>query len=494
MPPATVHRPPQTLKQAKKAFQKAGKAPRISAVEQRRLERAAELRERAEAIEKREKNKKANAKKKAEKEERERKKRKRMGIPEPVNEGYISPRQVRMGVYLGKRKREGVEGEAGDEVREGVAKKTKEGVEIAPKSPAARYSPSGRNPLRDRSTNVTLRSQSYKTYTAKQQMTVPEEDWAALVESCSEMEHKDELLQSTPKELLMKSKSPHPKFNRVITRSQSQRVIALEPQGITLDEEWESMLESNSQIERDISTDIDTPLLAPIVTTPISGSPSTLAPCVDDTADLLARISTQDMLGCDELSPLAPVETPEKHSPAMQEGNIMDQDLEELADQYDRCEEAAGDTTFSPAAVGLPVSVPEVEERLRLPDDWEPNLLFPSDEEDFELEEDLEGSGREQPNDNTDEIDVSPRTQPSPPFSPGAPMASPIIRQQSTGPSIHLDYTLSSQDLAEFDNSINDAGITSIRAEPEDQGPITVTSFGTDDFELSTQDLRDLCA
>ena len=96
----SAHRPPQTLKQAKRAFLKSGASHHLSEVEKRHLERAAELQKRADRIRDKEKRRKVNQKKKDEKSEREREARRKSGRPE-VKEVYVSPHQCRLGAFLG---------------------------------------------------------------------------------------------------------------------------------------------------------------------------------------------------------------------------------------------------------------------------------------------------------------------------------------------------------------------------------------------------------
>ncbi|KAI4249702.1 MAG: hypothetical protein L6R40_000491 [Gallowayella cf. fulva] len=107
MPQRTVSYRPQTSKQAKRAYQKAGATPRISALEQRRIERAAELQERAARIRAHNFRAKENKRRKAEKDEKEREVRKRMGIEEPVKND-VGPSQLRLGAFVivGKKPKE----------------------------------------------------------------------------------------------------------------------------------------------------------------------------------------------------------------------------------------------------------------------------------------------------------------------------------------------------------------------------------------------------
>ncbi|KAL8918677.1 MAG: hypothetical protein Q9208_007238 [Pyrenodesmia sp. 3 TL-2023] len=108
MPPQAVSLRPQTTRQARKAYQKAGGAPRLSEVELRRLERSAELQERAARIKAHNDRARENKRKKAEKLEKEREARKRMGIPEPTK-FKVGSGQLRLGAFVSagiKRKRE----------------------------------------------------------------------------------------------------------------------------------------------------------------------------------------------------------------------------------------------------------------------------------------------------------------------------------------------------------------------------------------------------
>ena len=98
--PASISK--QTLRQAKNAYRTAS-GPRTSDLELRRIKRTSELLERAEHIKKKERRKELNKKKKVEKEQKEKDAKKRMGIEE---EEKVGPRQVRIGTFLGKRKRD----------------------------------------------------------------------------------------------------------------------------------------------------------------------------------------------------------------------------------------------------------------------------------------------------------------------------------------------------------------------------------------------------
>ena len=90
---------PMTLKQAKQAFRKSG-GPKLTEKELRLMKRNAELFEREQKCKEKEKAKREHKRKRQEKEEKLREQRRKMGVPEK-EEGYVSPRQVRLGVYFG---------------------------------------------------------------------------------------------------------------------------------------------------------------------------------------------------------------------------------------------------------------------------------------------------------------------------------------------------------------------------------------------------------
>lgn len=89
-----------TTKQAKAAYRKA-KAPRMTEKGYRQFKRGCELDDRAQRIMDKEKRKKENRLKRMEKEEKERERRRKAGLPEKP-EGYLSPRQCRLGMFFGK--------------------------------------------------------------------------------------------------------------------------------------------------------------------------------------------------------------------------------------------------------------------------------------------------------------------------------------------------------------------------------------------------------
>lgn len=134
MSPSTPHHVPKTSRQAKKDYLKKRANPILSETEIRRLNRDVELHERANRIKTKEQKKKINLKKKEEKLEKEREARKKAGLP-TVREKYLSPRQNRLGAFMGLDKRaseEWKEDTTGDDQVELEARRP-----LQPKSPNA---------------------------------------------------------------------------------------------------------------------------------------------------------------------------------------------------------------------------------------------------------------------------------------------------------------------------------------------------------------------
>ena len=151
---------PQTLRQARRAYQKAGATTRLSEGQIRQLERTAELQERADRIREREYRRKANLKKKNEKIEREREARARMGIPSPVNED-VGASQMRLGAFLtvGMEANTRCEGIQNQPIMPGCCQKL---LEEDPPASAQRDT-STRSPLQPRSGNKAMKPPSSRS-------------------------------------------------------------------------------------------------------------------------------------------------------------------------------------------------------------------------------------------------------------------------------------------------------------------------------------------
>ncbi|KAL9011521.1 MAG: hypothetical protein Q9173_003648 [Seirophora scorigena] len=253
MPPQTVSFRPQTSRQARRAYQKAGGAPRLSEVELRRLERSAELQDRAARIKAHNDRAKQNKRKKAEKLEA----RKRMGLAEPAKI-KIGPSQLSLGAFVGAgimRKRE--EMLSSDSVKD---KETSEPAEGATEHPGSlpTQSPTG--------TPVATRSDLWSR---------AEKDAHATTAAS--------LMPPPPRPSLCKASEnakTHPVF-------QSDRCDLSGSIGT----DWETLFDSNTQVEREISA--QKPSAPSVHLKPTASTPINHHSNID--SDLLSSISTQDL-------------------------------------------------------------------------------------------------------------------------------------------------------------------------------------------------------
>ncbi|KAL8695606.1 MAG: hypothetical protein Q9224_003304 [Gallowayella concinna] len=307
MPQSTVSHRPQTSKQAKRAYQKAGGAPRISAAQQRHIERAAELQERAERIRLHNLRAKENKRRKAEKLEKEREARKRMGIDDPVKND-VGSSQLRLGAFVivGKkpRKEEICPPASPFEDREDTAvecAKTEVVVHETVSLIKPEYVPLQSGP--------TALCSPPKTPIAplirKSAPTTVEKQFAP----------QPQLMPPPPRPPLKKvSLDPmaHPSF-------QPPKVVPI----CSVETDWDLFLDSNTQVEREISGPQPKPL--PDSWKPI---PQILpSACRMYPTSILTNISTQDLQSCS--SP----RSPPKDDPGNNEDflcGIEDEDLDGL--------------------------------------------------------------------------------------------------------------------------------------------------------------------
>lgn len=254
MPPQTVSFRPQTSRQARRAYQKAGGAPRLSEVELRRLERSAELQDRAARIKAHNDRARENKRKKAEKLEA----RKRMGLAEPAKI-KIGPSQLSLGAFVGAgivRKRE--EMLSSDSVRI-KDKETTEPARSATERPGSlpTQSPTG-TPVASRS-DLGSRAEKDAYPTAASLMPPP----------------------------------PRPPLCEASENSKAHPVFQSDRWDLSgsIGTDWDTLFDSNTQVEREISAQKPS---APGVhlrftaSTPINPHPN-----ID--SDLLSSISTQDL-------------------------------------------------------------------------------------------------------------------------------------------------------------------------------------------------------
>lgn len=182
MAPAINPNRPQTLKQAKKAYRKAGATPRFSEIELRRLARAAELQERADRIKEREKKKKANRKKKEEKVEKEREARRKVGLPE-IKEAYVGPSQLKLAFPCARgkgKKNDESSGASGEE----LARIDEQGAPESVETPC-RIS---RTPLQPKSPNLIIKPKSPHAVLTDKPCKNSDHDWLDFVVSNTQIE------------------------------------------------------------------------------------------------------------------------------------------------------------------------------------------------------------------------------------------------------------------------------------------------------------------
>ncbi|KAA6416306.1 MAG: hypothetical protein FRX48_01026 [Lasallia pustulata] len=250
MAPPPPRHAPTTLKQAKKAYQKTGAGPRLSEAEVARLQRLQEREEKHERMRERERKRLLNRKKRDEKIAKEKELRKKMGLPEP-GAPYIGPSQARISQFVKGGKTVRFEGAAEQKEEEG------EDEEM---------------PLSG----------------------LDEEVLACLASPVSE-----------------KSKTPRKPLERLDGNralSQGTKRMSSNPNvAEAADDDWASIFVSNTQIQRELSTDDDdnddgvqedAPQSTQKRASALSHPPA--ANEADETANLLAMINTQDLEDAEE--------------------------------------------------------------------------------------------------------------------------------------------------------------------------------------------------
>lgn len=370
-PTPLIHRP-QTLKQAKKAYRKSTGAVRLSESEKAMLERRAVLQERADRINEREARRKANLKKKEERVQREREVRHRMGVPTPPRkEGiHVGPSQLHLSGFIyggAKRKREDDEDEKDGE--ESGAQKEKQLVvpeqyERSMEPPRSRQVPQAFST--NASTKWMMPSQTMDTIPSKvldltlqrnqipQERTLParsplqaksanpttiQQKPLARNTKSGEIQanssHLQRLQGSPPNQQPLDPSNQAPTTNPPVFKKPPSLPPPTKPDSVPEDY-LDFFFVSNTQIQRELSpaptpppktaspnnaTSVSLPPPQPPTppNPPATSNPHPIA--TDNTADLLAFISTQDLDFSDEptqLSPLAPPKPPH-HEPHTEE-------------------------------------------------------------------------------------------------------------------------------------------------------------------------------
>ncbi|KAL8943178.1 MAG: hypothetical protein Q9216_001232 [Gyalolechia sp. 2 TL-2023] len=302
MPLQTVSFRPQTSHQARRSYQKAGGAPRLSEIEQRRLERSAQLEERAAKIRAHDNRARENKRKRAEKLEKERETRKRMGISEPTKI-KISSSQLSLGTFV-KSKTE-IRGEGTQSSKGYVKEETPACVPGTCSSPA--YCVSNSNPPehlkfeQQRPNNCTPPPSSQRSM-PHQIIQPPSEDKKA---SCAS-------LMPPPR-----SRAPLRKTAANITAHPGSKQQKNDLSTM-IGNDWDSLFDSNTQVEREISGYKEK--------SPAQYSTTKLNPDIQVKSlpmvplDLLADISTQDLQYSS--SPPSPVKDSSNEVPNLPNGYI----------------------------------------------------------------------------------------------------------------------------------------------------------------------------
>ncbi|KAL8763958.1 MAG: hypothetical protein Q9184_000401 [Pyrenodesmia sp. 2 TL-2023] len=312
MPPQAISLRPQTTRQARRAYQKAGGTPRLSAVELRRLERSAELQERAARIKAHNDRARENKRKKAEKLEKEREARKRMGIPEPTK-FKVGSSQLSLGAFVGtgiKRKREesdcpGLSLEDCVKIEYPVPDK----VILKQEEDTRRHS---EHPAKDASTGEA----------AARQTGIPLKE---------PMKNKFATAAS-----LMPPPPPRPPLHELSANPMAQNTPrSIKDELIDRTEtDWDSLFDSNTQIEREISDVKKQPATLTLLEKPAERTPAR-SPRPIPSEDF-TDICTQDL---DYSSPTPPITKDCSHAKTMS-GTDSEEEREKTMEEYmDRVDE-----------------------------------------------------------------------------------------------------------------------------------------------------------
>ncbi|KAL8768080.1 MAG: hypothetical protein Q9209_005623 [Squamulea sp. 1 TL-2023] len=320
---------PQTSRQAKRAYQKAGATPRISAVEQRRIDRAVELQERAARIRLHNVRARENKRKKAEKDEKERETRKRMGLPEPTK-FKIGSSQLSLGAFVGT----------------GAKQKKMGSVEFEEASCSSPYTPKEDTKAKEMIMEC-LDQATIPEIPECLKMETTEVSYKALDLCCTSQN------KASPQRLLCSQKTETksnvtsaslmpPPPRRVASATSAVRGASnLCPQPyndtvtIGAGTDWDMFLDSNTQVEREISFNHTKPSMQ--ATYQQSTADTSIKLSVTPT-DILADISTQD-LQYHSSPPQIPDVNVDKDAEFL--GGIQDKDLSDLdvATFLECCEE-----------------------------------------------------------------------------------------------------------------------------------------------------------
>ena len=263
IPPPPRHAP-TTLKQAKKAYRKASAIPRLSEAELARIQRLEEREEKHERMRERERKRLLNKKKRDEKIAKEKELRKKMGLPEP-GAPCVGPSQARISQFVNGAK-------------------------------MVRFDEAGKQEkVENRQEEREEKEEEEEEEEDDEEMPLPELD--------------EEVLACLASPESEKTKPPRPPLQHLDGNraSQGAKGRASSPSAtVAGDDDWASMFASNTQIQRELSIDDDDDdnddeekdanekVIEPAQQPPdLPHRPR--AKAADDTAYLLALISTQDL-------------------------------------------------------------------------------------------------------------------------------------------------------------------------------------------------------
>ncbi|MCJ1246891.1 hypothetical protein MMC30_004102 [Trapelia coarctata] len=284
--PEVVHTHAMTTKQAKAAYKKAG-GPRFTEKELRQQKRAAELWDREQRIKEREKTRKENKLKRMKKEEKEREARRKAGLPE-VKEGYISPRQCRLGMFFGKDKEEDLERESKGNTTEmdGEDLERKTGDNTAERNEEdlereSRGNTTERNEEdleRKRRGNTTERDEVDLERGSREEATEKEgedrdqpNDGNSTAETV-EFDWPPTMPEDNVRKTIALQQTTPPRPSKTLPTA--EKLSKIYGSGVSLgDEDWLALLPSNTQVEREISS--SPPRSQPPVGPPPAGPPPT---------------------------------------------------------------------------------------------------------------------------------------------------------------------------------------------------------------------------
>ncbi len=318
-PQGTVSYRPQTSRQARRAYQRAGATPRITPAEQRRIDRAAELQERAARIRLHNVRARENKRKKAEKEEKDREIRKRMGIQEPAK-FKIGPSQTSLGSFVNagpKHKQPGSLESEGAECSSPYTPTEKTKIEdISMDCPSFPKLSENRDCIK---TDAIVVPSKPPERCCTSQETVCQHDFPAQKVHSTTMVPPTTLMPPPPPRLSSKTSAS---TSIPTTCPQSSQPIAAAAPAINTD--WDIFLDSNTQVEREISGG---PEGAPIhAVYGQATSATTILRSATPPADLLVGISTQDLHYSS--SPLPSKSDSDKDAELL--GGIEDEDLSDV--------------------------------------------------------------------------------------------------------------------------------------------------------------------